>query len=334
MTVKESIIQAICTDGDIHFCKEMDYHVENIKGINIIIATSNMSVGDHLDVHIQFISDCSELNREAAYNVIRQEIGTGNFFHRHNFYEGIYVITGTLFQIINGQEIPVEKNQIFLMNTGVEHMDRLSENTMVLYIQIPKDIIDDLAAHCKFSEPLKKFFKYQKPEKRKDYLYCTIQDSAQFEIIVNQLIDEQKAHLAGYKYVVRGLICRILMIMNGQHKDSVRYISSEFSRSLLLFRRIEQFLEDNCWNVDNKELSDNFYYSENYLNTLFKNFRGVSIQQYCRDCKLSYAARLLKEEKSVVDIITQLGYHNKTYFYKIFKEKYRMTPNEYKKIMK
>lgn len=26
------------------------------------------------------------------------------------------------------------------MNTGAEHMDRLSENTMVLYIQITEDI--------------------------------------------------------------------------------------------------------------------------------------------------------------------------------------------------
>ncbi|TGY97523.1 AraC family transcriptional regulator, partial [Petralouisia muris] len=71
-----------------------------------------------------------------------------------------------------------------------------------------------------------------------------------------------------------------------------------------------------------------------YMNTLFKTFKGISIQQYCRNCKLSYAVRLLKEEKSIADIIAQLGYQNKSYFYRIFKEKYGMTPNEYRKNMK
>lgn len=31
----------------------------------------------------------------------------------------------------------------------------------------------------------------------------------------------------GYKYIVRGLVCGILMIMNRQSKDSVRYVFDE-----------------------------------------------------------------------------------------------------------
>ncbi|TGY91794.1 hypothetical protein E5329_20070 [Petralouisia muris] len=271
MTVEEAIRQAVCTNGDIHLFKEMDYHVENIGGINVIITASDLADGNYLDIHVQLISDRLGLSSE-THNVIRQETGKVNFIHRHNFYESMYVMSGSVLQIINGQEILVEKNQMFLMNTGVEHMDRLSENTMVLYIQITEDIMDDIVAHCEFSEPMKKFFRDQKQDKRKDYLHCTIQDTARFEIIVNRLINEQKAHLAGYKYIVRGLVCRILMIMNGQSKDSVRYVSDEPSDSLLLFKRIEQYLEEHCWNVDNKELSGIFYYSENYMNTSLQLF--------------------------------------------------------------
>ena len=275
MTMEDAIRQAACTNDDIHLLKEMDYHVENIGGINVIITASNIADGNHLDIHVQFISDRLGLNNETQ-NVIRQEIGKMNFIHRHNFYESMYVMSGSVLQIINGQEILVEKNQIFLMNTGVEHMERLNENTMVLYIQITEDIMNDIVEHCEISDPMRKFFRYQKQEIRRDYLHCAIQDTVQFEMLLNQLIDEQKAHLAGYKYMVRGLMCRILMIINKQGQDNIKYVSDEPSDSLILFRRIEKYLEEHCWNIDNKELARIFYYSENYINTLFKDFRGKS----------------------------------------------------------
>jgi YesN/AraC family two-component response regulator len=41
----------------------------------------------------------------------------------------------------------------------------------------------------------------------------------------------------------------------------------------------------------------------------------------------------MRTSLAVTDIMQAVGYENITYFYKIFKEKYTMTPHEYRKMI-
>ena len=41
--------------------------------------------------------------------------------------------------------------------------------------------------------------------------------------------------------------------------------------------------------------------------------------------------RLLDTDQTIADISRDLGFTNQTHFYKVFKEKYKMTPMQYRK---
>ena len=75
-----------------------------------------------------------------------------------------------------------------------------------------------------------------------------------------------------------------------------------------------------------------FHFQKDYFNRLIKKNTGMTYSEYLQNIRLSEAQKLLLHtEMSISDIAEHVGYHNKGYFYKIFTQKYGMTPAEYRK---
>lgn len=78
-------------------------------------------------------------------------------------------------------------------------------------------------------------------------------------------------------------------------------------------------------------IAEKLYMSESNFSHLFKKIMGVTPGEYIKNKKLELAAIYLKDE-SVTDVAYDLGYRNLSYFIKIFREKYNITPKQYKLI--
>lgn len=80
-------------------------------------------------------------------------------------------------------------------------------------------------------------------------------------------------------------------------------------------------------------VADHFGISTGHLSRMFKEKHGSNFSDYLIRLKLETAARLLVEHHSmkVADITGSLGYSNISYFNKMFKEHYGMTPVQYRK---
>ena len=60
----------------------------------------------------------------------------------------------------------------------------------------------------------------------------------------------------------------------------------------------------------------------------------MTYSEYLQSIRLEQAKRMLIEtDLTISEIAEQTGYHNKGYFYRIFTEKYNMTPGEYRKFI-
>lgn len=80
-------------------------------------------------------------------------------------------------------------------------------------------------------------------------------------------------------------------------------------------------------------VADHFGISTGHLSRMFKEKQGVNFSDYLIRLKLETAARMLVDNKSlkVTDITSALGYSNISYFNKMFKEYFGMTPVQYRK---
>lgn len=76
------------------------------------------------------------------------------------------------------------------------------------------------------------------------------------------------------------------------------------------------------------DLSKQLYMSGPNFTYLFKKSTGLTPGEYIKDKKLELSAAYLKNH-SVTDVAYDLGYMNLSYFIKIFKDKYNLTPKQY-----
>ena len=80
-------------------------------------------------------------------------------------------------------------------------------------------------------------------------------------------------------------------------------------------------------------VAEEFNISSSHLSRIFNRCSGTSFSEFVKDRKLEKAAELIMKEKNVniSDIEVKLGYLTPAYFSKLFKEKYGMTPAQFRK---
>lgn len=97
---------------------------------------------------------------------------------------------------------------------------------------------------------------------------------------------------------------------------------------------LEQYLEEfhtQSHLVQGVSYFDGVPVSHGHLCRLFKKHLHMTIIQYVNDVRLSFAARaLLQSDTPIIDICADIGFSSLSHFYRLFKAKYGVTPNEYR----
>ena len=72
--------------------------------------------------------------------------------------------------------------------------------------------------------------------------------------------------------------------------------------------------------------------SQSHFMKFFKNTMGTTFIDYLNDYRLTMVSRLLvSSESSILDIAAESGFDNLSYFNRMFKKRFGMTPREYRK---
>lgn len=98
---------------------------------------------------------------------------------------------------------------------------------------------------------------------------------------------------------------------------------------------IIQYLSDNISSVRNlDQIAEKFYISKYHLSHLFKSQTGFSLIDFLIKTKISHSMHLLQyTDKSVVEISELCGFESSSYFCIVFKDKLKMTPLSYRKLV-
>lgn len=145
------------------------------------------------------------------------------------------------------------------------------------------------------------------------------------------LLTELRDRIVGSRYICKGLLMRIFHILGTKYEFS---LSKEQRKTMnwLLFEEVSEYIRQNFTTITIQELSDTFHFQEDYFNRLIKNKTGMTYSAYVQKFRLEKAEQLLRVTSMTIEDITEaVGYHNKGYFYKIFQERFGMTPSQYRK---
>ena len=270
--------------------------------------------------------------------------------HKHEFYEFTYVLSGSLHMRIENADYTFSAGECCVCNENIRHAERHDSTCEFLLIMLKDDFIRELFRQEQYGMPLEqqkelhpiiRSFLEDKNEARssvisKGYMFIRPKTNNQLLYdqileLVNQTIRELTQNKPGCGFMARGYMCRILAELENTECFYVEHHGVESSKLENLYIKICMVIDEEHGNLSREYLEKKLGYNGDYLTRVIKMYTDMTFVEYARTFSLCEASRLLVEsEKNIGDICQELGYINRTHFNKLFEEKYRMTPREYR----
>lgn len=269
--------------------------------------------------------------------------------HMHNFFELFIILKGNIIQRIDGKEFMYPAGSCCLINRNLAHAEKFTEETKLLFIGISTDLATELLNAYKtacFPEEIRhnnnfilQFFKESMDSSQKRSYLDFFPKHNTPHLIHSDLeqFSESLIHTAffpkpGATYMIKGLIYSLLHQLTDEAIYHYTRVQLELDADLLLFARITHLFEDTDGRISRSELENVLHYNGSYMNSIVKRRTGMCLFDYGMTFCLKKAAVLLSTtDKSISAIASMLHFSNRTHFYKLFKEKYGLTPKEYRK---
>lgn len=137
----------------------------------------------------------------------------------------------------------------------------------------------------------------------------------------------------GAAHQIRGLFCSFIenLFSPAQYHHALTELDTD--SDFLIFTSISHLFEKSAGRMTRAELEQALSYSSDYLNRIVNKYSGMCLFDYSMTFRLKKAAKYLVESKdSISSIAAKLQFSNRTHFYALFKEKYGVTPKEYRKM--
>lgn len=273
--------------------------------------------------------------------------------HTHNYIELGYVAKGSFRQRISEKDILFEEGDFCLIDKNCIHQDYLlDQDTIVIFLGIENEVFDEmvnaqvttskiasfLQTALMEQKDLQQFIHFRPLEQNKE-TPSDVEDNqqdknnprSQMESCLTQLLTELYRNEIGSAQICNGLLLRIFHLLSTEYEFSLTK-EQQGTMNWIVFEEICQYIQKHYRTITTQELIEQFHFQKDYFNRLIKKKTSMTYSEYLQNIRLQQAKRLLVDsDHSVSQIAEMVGYHNKGYFYKIFTEKYGMTPARYRK---
>ena len=274
---------------------------------------------------------------------------TKNAPHFHDFFEFVIVLEGTIVQKIEGKDYLYPAGSCCLINRNLRHMERYQSQCRVLFIGLSPEFVTEL-----FASVQNAFFANEKEICGSElYHFITTDLEIPGERAYLDFIPAYQNHLSaqylhsmaedmiqtllypgfGATYQICGLLCGFISYLSSQAQYHCTNIRLDTNNDFLLFSRITRLFEESDGRMTRTEMEHCLHYSGDYLNRIVNKFTDMCFFDYGMTFCLKKAAQCLTEtEESISAIAARLKFTNRTHFYALFKEKYGVTPKQYRKL--
>lgn len=275
------------------------------------------------------------LFKEIDINIYEWHSGLREY-HKHNFFEILFIIEGEGYQIINKKTHNYQKNDVFLLLPGDEHGMDVTIKTQFCVLIFNKTYFsrsgrkDDLT---NFDQIFRKIeFVLQNASFTEQPVFREEDDNAFAIQLIMLMIREHEHKMAFSDLIIQNGILQILcLIARKLRKDmSVTFLKkADTTISEIIFYIQDNIYEPAKLKVSN--LSSKFLKSQNYLGAYFKAATGYSIKEYILNCKLHLIKQRLEySNMKINEIAYEFEFTDENHLNKFLKKKLGMTATSYR----
>ena len=253
--------------------------------------------------------------------------------HTHNYVEVIYMCSGQTIHIVNGDKVILNAGELlFLSQKAVQEIYPAGETDVAVNFIILPEFFDQALYMIGGEENLVRTFLVgclRDAENDIGYLHFRVADVLPIQNLVENLIwtiMNNQQNKRSMNQITMGLL--FLQLMNDT--DKVEVGKEHYDQELVL--RVYRFVEERYKDGGLSELADELKYDIYWLSRHIKKLTGRNYTELVQQKRLSQAQFLLQNTNlSVTDVGLAVGYSNLSYFYRIFREKYGVSPKKWRK---
>lgn len=335
------------------------------SSINVQNTHSDINRFYHMDVPFQITLEyCSGPAPEDYVNVVtlsadrsvlyqettasKNHTHTEAIAHFHDFFEFVIVLEGSINQKIEGRDYQYAAGSCCLINRSLCHLEHYHDQCKVLFIGMSPDFISELFANAKssaFSEEntichgdIYHFITNDLNNPgEKAYLdfiptYHNQKNTARLCSLAESMIYTLLFPDFGAAYQIRGLLCAFMSYLSSPQHYHCSNIHLDTSSDFLIISRVTHLFEERDGRISRTEFEKLLNYSGDYLNRIVNKYTGMCLYDYGMTFCLKKAAKYLKNTNEPISTIAEkLHFTNRTHFYHLFKQKYGVTPKQYRK---
>ena len=246
--------------------------------------------------------------------------------------EVIYMCQGQTIHKIDGMKVILDEGELLFLNQEAEQeiLPAGESDLAIRFILLPEffdkafripgeeeHLIRDFLIRCLLT---------QQPER--NYLYFQVADILPVQNLVENmiwtLINGQPSD-----QTTNQITMELLFMQLANYTDKLEQSPQSFDQNLIL--QVLRYIDQNYRDGQLSHLSSLLGYDIYWLSRMIKRLTGQNYKDLLQIKRLNQAAYLLLNTKvAISDISISVGYDNTSYFHRIFREYYKMSPKEYR----
>lgn len=249
--------------------------------------------------------------------------------HKHRFVEFVYTLGGKCIHTIDGAEYPVCHGDLLLINYGQTHAV-LKGKKKFFNILLKPEYIDSNLNQPENAFALLNLSEFEDFCKIIDEGKCIISFSGrereEFEMLIYALKREYDNPTVGSQLAMRSVLNMLLIEIFRKMIPSTGFETNGITNELLGYLRL------NCHErITLEQISKKCHYSPAYFSRIFHASTDMTFTEYMKKVRIEKACYLLENtDEAVGNICTQVGYSDKTKFFRHFRELKDMTPLQWR----
>lgn len=253
--------------------------------------------------------------------------------HTHNYVEVIYMCSGQTRHRINGEEVLLKRGELLFLGQSVtQEIDAAGENDIgVNFIILPEFFDQSLKMIGEEESPLRDFIiGCLRAENGGGigYLHFQVADVLPIQNLVENLIwtiMNNQQNKRSINQTTMGLL--FLQLLN--YTDKIATGGRQTEEDIVL--AILRYVEENYKDGELTDLAQSLHYDLYWLSRMIKKRTGKTYTELIQQKRMQQAAFLLRNTGlSVAEAGNAVGYDNLSYFHRIFRRQYGVSPKQFR----
>ena len=282
----------------------------------------------------QFIIDSSKLLAKGRLIELRPHTRFVHFpKHKHNYVELVYMCSGCTTHILNDKETLIlkEGDLLFLNQNATQEILPAKESDIAVNFVILPEFFNVSFSMIQEENVLRDFLlsTLSGGDSLLSFLHFSAKDIIPVQNLLENMIWTIYEKHPATNTIIQTTMGLLLMNLSAFAENINKGLPDRYDENMIF--TVLKYIETKYKNGTLAEISAEINEPTYFVSRLLKKHLDKNFKELLQERKLQQAVFLLKQSTLTVEkIIASVGYDNSSYFHRKFREKYGMSPGEYR----